>query len=157
MLSLSIYRNLFVFSFVLLFATACQAKEKIEIETPSGQREVFFVDAAITPEEQQKGLMFVRDLPENEGMLFVYKQQHNSRFWMKNTVIPLDMLFFDSSNVLVHIEHSARPYDLTPRGPNTPVCSILELNGGTADKLGIKKGAKLFTNLTQECLQSHGD
>ena len=134
---------------------ACQAKEKIIIETPSGQREAFFVDYAVTNSEQQKGLMFVESMPDNEGMLFVYKHPRPALFWMKNTLIPLDMLFFDVNNTLIHIEHSATPHDLKPRGPNSKnICSILELNGGTAKRLGIMLGSKLLSNSTQECLQS---
>ena len=147
--------KLLIVSFVVFMATASHAKETIEIETPSGQREAFSVGMAVTPEEQERGLMFVKDMPEREGMLFVYNAPQRAMYWMKNTYIPLDMLFFDESNTLVHIEHSATPLDLTPRGPDyNAVCAVLELNGGTANKLGIQKGTKLLSDSTQECLQS---
>lgn len=143
-----------VFAFAMMLATACEAKETIDIELTSGEVKRFSIDVARTKEEQNKGLMFVESMPADEGMLFVHAAPQYSRFWMKNTLIPLDMLFFDDVNRLVHIEHSAEPGDLTPRGPNKFVCSVLELNGGTAKELGIEEGAKLLTTATQECLQS---
>lgn len=136
----------------LLVASACQAKETLKIELPSGEVKTFSVDIARTPEEQQQGLMFVESMPEDEGMLFVYPEPQYARYWMKNTLIPLDMLFFDDNNTLVHIEHSAEPGDLTPRGPNLFVCSVLEINGGLAKELGIEEGAKLLSDAPQECI-----
>jgi uncharacterized membrane protein (UPF0127 family) len=130
-------------------------KEVITIENPDGRQFFFSVDVADTPETQQRGLMFIEDMPHDEGMIFVYDQPMIALFWMKNTLIPLDMLFFDENNKLIHIEHSATPSDETPRGPrSTPVCSVVEINGGVALSAGIEKGAKLLTDLTQECLQS---
>lgn len=140
--------------FVMVGVTACQADKQIIIETPSGKREAFSIDLARTPKEQQQGLMFVESMADDYGMLFIYSAPRNALFWMKNTLIPLDMLFFDENNMLIHIEHSATPHDLRPRGPKVRVCSILELNGGTAKKLEISTGSKLLSDYTQECLQS---
>ena len=155
MWKLSIFVKVLIISFVLMGVTACFAKQKIAIETPSGKRQAFFVDIASTPEEQEQGLMFVEVMAKNEGMLFIKQMPSESLFWMKNTLIPLDILFFDDANTLIHIEHSAAPHDLTPRGPrNTKVCSVLELNGGTAKDYKIEVGAKLLSKLTHECLQS---
>lgn len=129
-------------------------KNSITIKTPSGVQAVFSVDIAKTPAQQQKGLMFVEEMADDTGMIFTYNQPSITKFWMKNTLIPLDMLFFDASNHLVHIEKSAKPHDETPRGPDVPICSVLEINGGLAEKLNIDQGSKLLVDFSQECLQS---
>ena len=140
--------------FVLIGLAACQSKETITIKTPSGQQAVFSVSIAQTLEQQQKGLMFVDDMPEGQGMLFAYSQPSITKFWMRDTLIPLDMLFFDVNGVLRHVEHSAIPHDESPRGPDTPICFVLEINGGLAEKMNITVGSKLITDIPQECLQS---
>ncbi len=145
----------YIFIFILVGLAACQEnKEQIIIETPSGQQAVFSISIAQTQEQQKKGLMFVEEMPQDEGMIFLYPTPSITKFWMKNTLIPLDMLFFDNNNQLVHIEYSATPHDETPRGPDSPICSVVEINGGLADKMNIATGSKLISNLTQECLQS---
>lgn len=144
----------FIFIFALVGLTACQKKEDITIKTPSGDQVVFSVSIAETLKEQQKGLMFVENMPDEEGMVFVYHQPSVTKFWMKNTLIPLDILFFDSSHRLVHVERNAVPHDETPRGPDTPICSVLEINSGLAEKLNIVRGSKLMNNFSEECLQS---
>ena len=155
MSSLFICRKIIICLALLISINACQAKEALEIEMPSGKREAFFVDYALTDAQHAKGLMFVETMPENAGMLFVFPKPRRTQFWMRNTLIPLDMLFFDTNNTLVHIVHSATPHDLRPQGPNKDnICSVLELNGGTAEKLGIAEGSKLLSNSTQQCLQS---
>lgn len=132
---------------------ACQSKEIVTIETPSGDQAVFSVSVADTIEEQMRGLMFVESMPDDEGMVFLYEVPQIIKFWMKNTLIPLDMLFFDETNTLIHIEHSATPHDETPRGPaDKNTCSVVELNGGMAKKLNITIGSKLITNIAQECV-----
>ena len=138
----------------LMSVTACQAKDEITIQTPSGDQAVFFVDVARTNEETQQGLMFVEEIPEGEGMIFLYPKTSILKFWMKNTLIPLDMLFFDNTNTLVHIERNATPHDLMPRGPDIETCSVVELNAGIAQKYKIEIGSKLLSNLSDECLQS---
>ena len=153
----------FIALFFVLTLSACfdaeqtADKQEITIQTPSGQQAVFSVDIADTPTEQQKGLMFVESMPDKEGMIFLYPQQTQTFFWMKNTLIPLDMLFFDKDNELIHVEHSAVPHDEAPRGPQDPICSVVEINGGLAKKMNMTFGSKLITNLTQECLQSPED
>ena len=98
--------------------------------------------------------MFVESMPANNGMAFVYSQPSLLKFWMKDTLIPLDILFFDHNNTLIHIEKDMKPSDLTPRGPDLPACMAIEINGGLAEKMKLKPGAKLISDLTQECLQS---
>lgn len=117
---------------------------------------VFHVDFAATQEQKTKGLMFVETIPDDYGMVFLYDKPAIQKFWMRNTLIPLDMLFFDRNGRLAHIEHNARPHDLTPRGPDIPVCSVVEINGGQAEKRGIDLGDVLIAKELQECLQSSG-
>ena len=101
----------------------------------------------------QRGLMFVEDMPDDEGMIFLYPCEYPLKFWMKNTLIPLDMLFFDATNTLRYIEYSAQPHDETPRGPeNILTCTVVEINGGLAKEMGIVR-IKLLSDLPQECLQ----
>jgi uncharacterized membrane protein (UPF0127 family) len=138
----------------LVGLTACQAKDSVIIQTPSGGQAVFAVDIAKTEDEQHQGLMFVESMADSYGMVFVYDRPQVLKFWMKNTLIPLDMLFFDEKGILVHIEKNAIPHDLTPRGPNIPACLVLEINGGLSEKLEIRTGSKLINNFTDECLQS---
>ena len=114
---------------------------------------VFDVEYAVTPEEQQKGLMFVEYMPENQGMVFLYSREQTLKYWMKNTLIPLDMLFFDKDMRLIHIEESAQPHDLTPRGPDDLACVVVELNGGQAEKENIQIGDILSLNRPYKCLQ----
>ncbi len=147
-----------VFLIALIGLTACQFgdddKQTIIIQTPSGEQVAFDVSVAKTDDEQKQGLMFVDDMPLDEGMIFLYKKPRRSLFWMKDTLIPLDMLFFDQNNELIHIEHSATPLDESPRGPNGKICSVVELNGGVAMSLELGDGTKLLSDLPQECLQS---
>jgi len=149
-------KNTFIALFVLVGLTAClgEQTQNVTIETADGTQHSFSVNVADDPKEKEKGLMFVEEMPKDEGMLFVYPEPDRVLFWMKNTLIPLDMLFFDAQNRLIYIEHNAQPHDETPRGPSNKVCSVLEINGGLAKELGIEIGATLLTNATEECLQS---
>lgn len=139
-----------------LCLTACQdsnKKTEIVVETPSGQQAVFFASLAISPEQQAQGLMHVETMPENEGMLFVYQEPTLVKFWMKNTLIPLDMIFIGPNHDVIFIEKEAQPGSLLPRGPDDPVCTVLEINGGVSDKLGITVGSKIIAKPVEECLQ----
>ena len=80
------------------------------------------------------------EMADNAGMLFVFGDVAMRSFWMKNTLIPLDMLFIHSDGTIHHIHHNAKPQDLTSITSKYPSLAVLELNGGTADKMGIKEG-----------------
>lgn len=103
----------------------------------------FEVEVEDTAEGRAEGLMHRESLPRFSGMLFVYPKPGPVAFWMRNTLIPLDMLFFDPSGTLTRIQENAVPLDETPLpgGPN--VLFVLEINGGLADSLGIEPGAEL--------------
>jgi uncharacterized membrane protein (UPF0127 family) len=87
--------------------------------------------------------MFRESLPQFSGMLFVYETPQPVAFWMRNTLIPLDMLFFDPAGRLTRIESDATPLDETPIPGGDNVRYVLEINGGLAESLGIDLGAEL--------------
>ena len=122
----------------------------IEIElTPTHQRAPisFTVKVAETERQRRHGLMFVSHLPERHGMLFVFESEAPRQFWMKNTQIPLDMLFFDSAGRLVNMIHAAVPFSLTRRNSIGPARYVLELNGGAAAKFDVQPDAQLLLPL----------
>lgn len=150
-----------MFTFVRYFAllllvgglSACQPKK----ESITIGDQIFFVTYALTDEDRAQGLMFVEEMPADEGMVFLYPSENILKFWMKNTLIPLDMLFFDADMRLIHIERNATPHDLSPRGPDSPVCVIVELNGGMAENTNIHLNDILSLNRPYKCLQSSGE
>lgn len=128
----------------LLLAGACRAEPWVEL---GGER--FRVEVARTPQEQARGLMFRESLPEGHGMLFVYDREGPRSFWMKNTRIPLDILFFDGERRLINW-HTARPCraDPCPAYPAAaPARYVLELNAGRAVAMGLERGDRLELGL----------
>jgi uncharacterized membrane protein (UPF0127 family) len=106
----------------------------------------FHVEIAETAQERQQGLMFRTHLPAERGMLFIQPEATPAAFWMKNTYIPLDLLYFDSAGRLLEI-HADVPPCTTPSCPayvsNGPIKYILEINAGSARRLGLQPGARL--------------
>lgn len=103
----------------------------------------FNVELADDAAEQAQGLMFRETLPKSAGMLFVYDSPRHARFWMKNTLIPLDMIFIDQTGQVLRIAEQARPLDETPIDGGDGVLMILEINGGLAKSLGISVGSQV--------------
>lgn len=101
----------------------------------------FSVEIADDPQEQAQGLMHRTTLPLSAGMLFVYPSPRPASFWMRNTLIPLDMLFMDQHGVVTHIHPNAIPLDESPIFGGEDVLAILEINGGMAKRLGITVGS----------------
>jgi uncharacterized membrane protein (UPF0127 family) len=99
----------------------------------------FTVEVAATPEQQERGLMFHRSLAGNRGMIFPYDPPQDVSFWMKNTLIPLDIIFIRIDGTIVRITQ-AKALDLTPLPAGEPVATVLEIRGGRAAELGIKEG-----------------
>jgi hypothetical protein len=111
---------------------------------PSGG--VYKVELARTPEEQEQGLMFRESLPERTGMLFLFPDAQPHRFWMKNTMIPLDMIWMDEAGKVLFISADTPPCKADPcptYGPDAPARNVLEISGGMAAKEGIKVGTVL--------------
>ena len=122
----------------------------IEIAVQPGKQRTplsFTVKLAETEAQRRHGLMFTSYLPEQHGMLFVFETDAPRIFWMKNTQIPLDILFFSSDGRLVNVVHSAEPFSLTARNSAGPVRYVLELNGGVAAEVDIQPDARLVLPL----------
>ncbi|BBD96518.1 DUF192 domain-containing protein [Sphingobium amiense] len=103
----------------------------------------FDVEVARTPAEQAQGLMFRRSLPEDGGMLFPMEPPRTASFWMKDTLIPLDLLFVHTDGSIAFLKAQAQPYDRTPVSAGVPVAAVLELRGGRAAELGISEGDRV--------------
>ncbi len=116
--------------------------EVVDIRGPFGQAR-FSVEVADTGEERARGLMFRDSMPRSAGMLFVYPTPQRASFWMKNTMIPLDMIFADQAGRVTRVHQNAVPQDLTPIDGGEGVVAVLEINGGLAARIGIEPGAEL--------------
>ncbi len=103
----------------------------------------FKVWIADTPARQIQGLMFVRDLPAGEGMLFPLAPPRVATFWMANTYIPLDMLFVAPDGRIEKIKAEARPFSLKTISSGAPVEAVIEIRGGEARKLGLAVGQRV--------------
>lgn len=112
---------------------------RLTIDTGGGAQ-AFSVELAATPDQRELGLMFRQSLAPDAGMLFVYPSEQQVAFWMKNTVIPLDMLFIASDGRIRRIVERTIPLSTTPIPSVDEVRAVLEVNGGTAARLGIKPG-----------------
>ena len=120
-------------------AWAAAGLEKLEIDTASGPH-VFQVEVMRSEQEREKGLMFRRFLPKERGMLFDFAVEQPVMMWMKNTYIPLDMVFMSHDGHVVGIARNAEPLSerIIPSG--APAAGVLELNGGEAETIGLKVG-----------------
>ncbi len=125
--------------FVASLPAQAAGRATIEIVSSNGVH-AFDVRLATNDAERERGLMFVKSLPEGQGMLFDFKRDQPVSFWMHNTYIPLDMIFIAGDGRIMHIVENAKPLsdDLIPS--QYPVRAVLEVIGGTAEKLGIKTG-----------------
>lgn len=131
--------------FILLAAPAALAadgKEELAIVTANG-RHVFRVEIADDPEERMRGLMFRKSLAADAGMLFLSGRVAPQSFWMKNTEIPLDLLFIARDGRIADMHERAVPFSLEPMRSKVPVWAVLEVAGGTADRLGVKPGDRV--------------
>jgi uncharacterized membrane protein (UPF0127 family) len=119
-----------------------QQLQQLEILSKNGVH-VFGVEMAATPEEQAKGLMFRRELPDRQGMLFDFKREQPTSFWMKNTYVPLDMIFIRADGRILNIAENTVPLSEALVSSGGPVRAVLEVIAGTAKKLGIAPGDRV--------------
>lgn len=117
--------------------------ETVVIDKSEGDDLSFEVEMARTPDERSLGLMFRDALDPMSGMLFIYPGPQEVNMWMHSTKIPLDMLFIGADGTIVKIKERAVPYSNEVIGSGAPVVAVLELNGGTASRLGIAPGDRV--------------
>lgn len=117
--------------------------DAVTVETAGGGEIGFQVELALTAADQQRGLMFREEMAEDAGMLFVFDVVRPASFWMRNTLIPLDMLFIAPDGTILNIVERAEPETDTPRRSAGPVRAVLEINGGLAGLLGIAAGDRV--------------
>ena len=135
----------YLLALVLFLATLpAQALEtfttsELTIVTAAGPQK-FKIEVALSDAQMEQGLMFRRSLAPDAGMLFDFKSPTNVTMWMKNTLIPLDMLFLDERGRIIDIHERAVPLSTDIIAGNAPARYVIELNGGTAARLGIKRG-----------------
>lgn len=130
-----------VFAAAMFVQAAFAQLETSPLSVKSGdEKHTFTVEMATTPEEIQQGLMFRQELAPNAGMLFDFGMTRQASMWMKNTLIPLDMLFILEDGRVIAIARNAQPGSLRSIGPGVPVRAVLEIPGGRAKELGIEPG-----------------
>jgi len=154
--------GILAFSLTVLSFTACQnhsgtpySDAKSSVESPqidgdldflSPEEEVLAsitIELAETPRDWAKGLMYRKEMPLSHGMLFVFELPEPKRFWMRNTYIPLDIIFLDEDDTIVGISENAAPLsDTNYRSPG-PVKYVLEVNGGFSRQHRIKRGVRI--------------
>jgi uncharacterized protein len=109
----------------------------LTLESDDGVQHTLDIYVATDFDQQRRGLMFVRNMPESTGMLFVYEDSEIHSMWMKNTYIPLDLVFARADGTVSSVIHDTQPLSRTPQGSTEPVNYVLELNAGTARQLNI--------------------
>jgi uncharacterized membrane protein (UPF0127 family) len=133
-------------SCLALTATCALAQDAPQMDLPRTQLSagMYKIDAqvALTPEQRATGLMFRREMPAYEGMLFVFEQPSEQCFWMKNTLLPLTAAFVANDGTIVNLA-DMKPQTTTPHCSAQPVRYVLEMNQGWFAKRGIKAGTKL--------------
>ena len=139
--------RLFVIVSLFLMYNLCEVsasvKSELSIITSNGSKHNFLVEVARTEEEKKIGLMFRKTLAKNAGMLFLYKREAIRLMWMKNTFIPLDILFIDKKGVIKRVVKRTVPHSLATISSRQSVLAVLELRGGITSSLDIKKGDRI--------------
>ncbi|MBW9117188.1 DUF192 domain-containing protein [Rhizobium cauense] len=123
-------------------------KEPLIVQTASGKRLNFIVEIADTNEQRARGLMYRKEMADDAGMIFDFGVARRVQMWMENTILPLDMLFVDSTGTIRNIKENAVPYSRDIIDSMTDVKYVVELNAGIVGKLGIKVGDKVMSATT---------
>ena len=143
--------------FLALLGTliACRPQAATHEPSPAGLQQIpltihsdgrahrFLVEVARTPEEQARGLMHRQSLAPDRGMLFPYSPPQQTGFWMKNTYIPLDMIFIRADRTIANVAENTVPLSLELVPSDGPVIAVLEIAGGRSAELGIKAGDRV--------------
>ncbi|MXN45986.1 DUF192 domain-containing protein [Shinella kummerowiae] len=140
---------------VVLFMplAACAAetfdKQPLAIVTKDGKSHAFTVELAVTPRQREQGLMNRREMAPDHGMLFAFGETRQVFMWMKNTYLPLDMLFIAKDGKVRAIKENAEPLSESIIDSQGPIDYVLELNGGTVKRLGIRAGNRVQSELIE--------
>ena len=121
-------------------------QSEILIVSKSGEHK-FVVDVATTMAQRQVGLMYRKKMARNRGMMFDFGEEQLIAMWMKNTLIPLDMLFVDKTGKILQIERATTPLSLETIAGRRPAMSVIELNAGLTAELGISEGDQIMHNI----------
>jgi hypothetical protein len=130
-----------------LLSLALEAKgpvlETLAITTAEGKSITYNVEIARTESQMRRGLMFRDSMPEDQGMLFIYIPERTATMWMKNTILPLDMLFIDKDGTIINIAENTKPFSLDTISSGGQVRGVLELNAGQVQKYRFAVGDKV--------------
>jgi uncharacterized protein len=134
-----------IFAFLVWFAVltdliACEAQPQVSISTDTGHEIAFRVEIADTPAKREMGLQYRRELAENRGMIFLFATEELHSFWMKNTPIPLDMIFIGADQKIVGIVENTIPFSLDSQSVARRSQYVLEIKGGLSRRYGFKSG-----------------
>lgn len=136
-------KKLFFLSFIL-FSISCSSSaadlKEVVISSDGKSLATVKVEIADSPSERAKGLMYRKELPEDQGMWFIFGKEVNHPFWMENTFLSLDIIFVDSNNKIVSIARKTTPLSRDKIHSSGPYKYVLEVNAGYADKYGLKTG-----------------
>lgn len=135
--------------FALILLAACANENSLTIITKDGAKHKFNIEIMDNDETRAKGMMFREEIAPNFGMLFDFQEERQVAFWMKNTLIPLDMIFIAANGEIKNIHVNAMPQDLTAIPSDEPVRFVLEIAGGRSVELGISKGDRLEYKLVE--------
>ena len=139
-------RLFFILLFIVINSTleaSALEKNQLSIINKHDLTHGFVVEVARTNQEKKRGLMFRKTLAANSGMLFLYQRETLQLMWMKNTLIPLDILFIDKSGIITRIVERAVPHSLATISSRGRALAVLELKGGITSRLDIKRGDKV--------------
>ncbi len=139
-----------ILAIVLLLASCDRSASKRSPQAPrvtlssnTGKTATFSVEVVVSRQDRNLGLMYRKSLDAASGMLFIFPNEDVQSFWMKNTYIPLDMIFIDENLSVVGVVHNAVPETTTSRKVASPSKYVLEINGGIAQKLGVDASWKI--------------
>jgi uncharacterized membrane protein (UPF0127 family) len=125
---------------LMSITSSCGAEPKVVISTREGRETVFQVEVADTPAKRELGLQYRKELAADRGMIFLFPAPSVQSFWMKNTPLPLDMIFIGSDRKIVGIVEQTVPFSLDSRSVPAASQFVLEINGGLSKRLGIRAG-----------------
>lgn len=144
-IKIKLFLGAIVLFFLITVLYLINNKESFEFKSVCFQENCFSIEIMDTPEKRAQGLMFRQELPEDKGMLFVFERQGIYGFWMKNTLISLDIIWMDEEQKVVFIKEYASPCEIDiceSINPEKEAKYVLELNAGVVENIGLKIGDK---------------